>query len=114
MHDMFYLAIIWSGVLLSYFMAQKTKLTPVLYFLAFGSVMVNMGVLPEESTEFIRGFSEIGIILIMFALGFEEDTSHFIQGIKRSWGIALFGALAEVVPVLIMMLPSRMDFKPCR
>lgn len=94
MHDMFYLAIIWSGVLLSYFMAQKTKLTPVLYFLAFGSVMVNMGVLPEESTEFIRGFSEIGIILIMFALGFEEDTSHFIQGIKRSWGIALFGALA--------------------
>ncbi|PCJ26882.1 MAG: cation/H(+) antiporter [SAR86 cluster bacterium] len=94
MHDMFFLAIIWSGVFLSYFMAEKTKLTPVLYFLAFGSLMVNIGVLPQESTEFIRGFSEIGIILIMFALGFEEDTNHFIQGIKRSWGIALFGALA--------------------
>lgn len=94
MQDMFYLAIIWSGVFLSYFMAQKTKLTPVLYFLAFGSVMVNIGVLPEESTEFIRGFSEIGIILIMFALGFEEDSGHFIRGVKRSWGIALFGALA--------------------
>ena len=94
MHDMFFLAIIWSGVFLSYFLAHKTALTPVLYFLAFGSTMVNLGILPEESTEFIRGFSEIGIILIMFALGFEEDTSKFIQGIKRSWGIALFGALA--------------------
>lgn len=94
MHDMFYLAIIWSGVVVSYFLAQKTKLTPVLYFLAFGSLMVNIGVLPEQSTEFIRGFSEIGIILIMFALGFEEDSNHFVQGIKRSWGIALFGALA--------------------
>lgn len=94
MHDMMFLAIIWSGVLLSYFLADKTKLTPVLYFLAFGSVMVNIGVLPEQSSEFIRGFSEIGIILIMFALGFEEDSNHFVQGIKRSWGIALFGALA--------------------
>ena len=94
MLDMYYLAIIWSGVFLCYFLAHKTKLTPVLYFLAFGSTMVNFGVLPEESTELIRGFSEIGIILIMFALGFEESSSHFIQGIKRSWGIALFGALA--------------------
>ena len=94
MHDMIFLAIIWAGVFLSYFLAHKTKLTPVLYFLAFGSTMVNLGVLPEESTEFIRGFSEIGIILIMFALGFEEETNNFIKGIKRSWGIALFGALA--------------------
>lgn len=94
MHDMFFLTIIWSGVYLSHFLAARTKLTPVLYFLAFGSTMVNIGVLPEQSTEFIRGFSEIGIILIMFALGFEEDTQRFIKGIKRSWGIALFGALA--------------------
>jgi Kef-type K+ transport system membrane component KefB len=94
MHDMAFLAIIWSGVFVSYFLAHKTKLTPVLYFLAFGSSMVNLGILPEESTEFIRGFSEMGIILIMFALGFEEDTNNFIQGVKRSWGIAVFGALA--------------------
>jgi Kef-type K+ transport system membrane component KefB len=97
MHDMFFLTIIWSGVYLSHFLAARTKLTPVLYFLAFGSTMVNMGVLPEQSTEFIRGFSEIGIILIMFALGFEEDTQRFIKGIKRSWGIALFGALGPFV-----------------
>ena len=94
MHDMFFLTIIWSGVYLSHYLAGKTKLTPVLYFLAFGSTMVNLGVLPEQSTEFIRGFSEIGIILIMFALGFEEDTQRFVKGIKRSWGIALFGAVA--------------------
>jgi hypothetical protein len=59
MQDMFFLAIIWSGVFLSYFLAAKTKLTPVLYFLAFGSTMVNMGVLPGERSEFIRGFAEI-------------------------------------------------------
>lgn len=94
MHDMYYLAIIWAGVFISYFLAGPTKLTPVLFFLAFGSLMVNLGILPHESTEFIRGFAEIGIILIMFALGFEEDSSKFIKGIKRSWGIALFGALA--------------------
>jgi Kef-type K+ transport system membrane component KefB len=94
MQDMLFLAIIWSGIFLSYFLADKTKLTPVLYFLAFGSTMVNLGILPEQSTEFIRGFAEIGIILIMFALGFEEETNHFIRGVKRSWGIALFGALA--------------------
>ena len=29
----------------------------------------------------------------MFALGFEEETDNFIKGIKRSWGIALFGAI---------------------
>jgi len=94
MDDMQYLVIIWAGVFISYNLANRTKLTPVLYFLAFGSLMVNIGVLPHESSEFIRGFAEIGIILIMFALGFEEDTVHFIKGIKRSWEIALFGALA--------------------
>ncbi len=94
MHDMFYLAIIWGGVFVSYFLADHSKLTPVLFFLAFGSLMVNLGILPEESSEFIRGFAEMGIILIMFALGFEEDSSKFVKGIKRSWGIALFGALA--------------------
>jgi Na+:H+ antiporter len=88
------LAIIWSGVYVAFYLAKKTKLTPVLFYLAVGSILVNIGVLPEESDPFIRGFSEIGIILIMFALGFEETTENFLQSIKRSWGIALFGALA--------------------
>jgi len=104
MHDMYYLAIIWTGVVISYFLAGPTKLTPVLFFLAFGSLMVNLGILPHESTEFIRGFAEIGIILIMFALGFEEDSSKFIKGIKRSWGIALFGALAPFAAAYIVIM----------
>ena len=104
MHDMYYLAIIWGGVFISYFLAGPTKLTPVLFFLAFGSLMVNLGILPHESTEFIRGFAEIGIILIMFALGFEEDTSAFVKGIKRSWGIALFGALAPFAAAYLIIM----------
>ena len=50
--------------------------------------------LPEEPHPFIRGFAEVGIVLIMFALGFEERIGSFLQSIKRSWGIAFFGALA--------------------
>jgi len=55
--------------------------------------MVNIGILPEETTPFIEGFAKVGIILIMFALGFEENSSQFVQGIKRAWGIALLGAI---------------------
>ena len=47
MDDMQYLVIIWAGVFISYNLANRTKLTPVLYFLAFGSLMVNIGVLPQ-------------------------------------------------------------------
>ena len=36
-----------------------------------GAVLVNVGILPKEAHPFIRGFAEIGIIVIMFAIGFE-------------------------------------------
>lgn len=94
MQDLQHLAIIWFGVFLASSMAKRTQLTSVVYFLAFGCLMVNIGFLPEETTPFIEGFSKIGIILIMFALGFEENMSSFVYGIKRAWGIALFGAIA--------------------
>ncbi len=93
MHDLAQLAIIWGGVLLATWFAERTRLTAVLFFLAFGSVMVNVGVLPQETTPFVEGFSKLGIILIMFALGFEENPTKFVEGIKRAWGIALFGAI---------------------
>lgn len=93
MHELFYLAIIWLAVFIAHFVAAKTRLTPVLWFLAAGCLLVNTGVLPEQPVEFIAVFSEIGIIVIMFALGFEENPSNFIASIKRSWGIALFGAI---------------------
>ena len=94
MHDLTVLAIIWLGVFAASFAAHRTRLTPVLWYLFFGSIMVNTGILPVELPVFIIDFSELGIILIMFALGFEEETDNFLNGIKRSWGIAFFGALA--------------------
>jgi len=94
MEDLISLAIIWAAVFVAHFAAAKTRLTPVLWFLAMGSILVNLGLLPEEPGIFIKDFAEIGIIVIMFALGFEENSSNFIRSIKRSWGIALFGAIA--------------------
>jgi Kef-type K+ transport system membrane component KefB len=93
MHPLTHLAIIWAGVFVAVVAAKKTRLTPVLFFLFVGFVLVNVGVLPQQSGEFIRDFAELGIILIMFALGFEESTDNFLDSIKKSWGIALFGAL---------------------
>jgi Kef-type K+ transport system membrane component KefB len=88
------LAIIWAGVFIASLVAAKTRLTSVLYFLFFGSIMVNLGILPTESAPFIRDLAELGIILIMFTLGFEENTRNFLRSVKRSWGIAFFGAVA--------------------
>jgi Kef-type K+ transport system membrane component KefB len=97
MEELGHLALIWASVYLASVLAYRTHLTPVLYFLAFGCLMVNTGLLPLESGPFISGFSEVGIIMIMFALGFEEDSHHFMAGIKRAWGIAFFGALAPFI-----------------
>lgn len=92
-HSLVHLALIWGAVYIAVVCANKTKLTPVLFFLFFGSVMVNTGLLPVDTEPFIRGLSEIGIIIIMFAIGFEENSSNFIQSVRKSWGIAFFGAL---------------------
>ncbi len=94
MHDLAILAIIWASVFVAAFLAHKTRLTSVLWFLFCGTILVNFNLIPKEMPVFIEDFSELGIIIIMFALGFEEDTDNFIGSIKRSWGIALFGALA--------------------
>lgn len=94
MHDLAILAIIWISVFAASFFAEKTRLTPVLWYLFCGAVLVNVGILPTEMPVFITDFAELGIIVIMFALGFEEDTGNFLRSIKRSWGIALFGAIA--------------------
>lgn len=94
MHDIEILAIIWLSVFLASILSEKTRLTPVLWYLFFGSLLTNIGLLPIEMPTFITGFAELGIITIMFSLGFEEETSNFLSSIKRSWGIAFFGAIA--------------------
>lgn len=102
MDPLAHLAIIWAAVFAAVVMAKLTRLTPVLYFLFVGSLLVNIGVLPVESGSFIRIFAELGIIFIMFALGFEESTDNFMASVRRSWGIALFGALAPFVVAYVI------------
>lgn len=94
MHPLVHLAIIWAGVFIAVVAAKRTRLTPVLYFLFVGFALVNAGILPQQSGDFIREFAELGIVLIMFALGFEESTDNFLGSLRKSWGIALFGAIA--------------------
>jgi Kef-type K+ transport system membrane component KefB len=98
MHDILILAIIWASVFLASYLAHRTRLTPVLWYLFCGAGFVNLGILPTEMPIFIKDFAELGIIIIMFAIGFEEETGNFLSSIKRSWGIAFFGA---VVPFAI-------------
>ncbi len=102
MEDIKYLALIWVCVLVAGYFARLTKLTPVLWFMFLGALLVNIGVLPETIPHFIETFAEVGIIIIMFALGFEENSSAFIKGVKRSWGIALFGALAPFATAYVI------------
>jgi len=97
MDPLVHLAIIWAAVFVAVVAAKKTRLTSVLFFLFAGFVLVNTGILPVESGLFIRTFAELGIIFIMFSLGFEESTDNFMASVKRSWGIALFGALGPFI-----------------
>lgn len=91
------LTIIWGAVYLSYMAAGRIRLTPLLFQLAIEAILVNTGVIAVKSNEFICIFAELGIIVIMFALGLEERTDHFLDGIRRSWGIALFGAIGPFI-----------------
>jgi Kef-type K+ transport system membrane component KefB len=93
MKDLQSLAIIWAAVFVAHYFANRTRLTPALWFLAMGCILVNTGILPTDPGIFLTDLSELGIIVIMFALGFEESSTAFLRSIKRSWGIALFGAI---------------------
>lgn len=99
------LAVIWFGVLIAAFLAKRTSLTPVLYFLAVGAVFDNVGLLPEEPAEFVRGFAEFGIVLIMFAIGFEERIEHFMESVAISMVSAL-AMTATAVSLTMMVLKS--------
>lgn len=102
MHPLLHLAIIWAGVFCAVVAAKKTRLTPVLYFLFVGFLLVNLGVIPKESSSFIREFAELGIIFIMFSLGFEESADKFLGSLRKSWGIALFGAIAPFAAAYVI------------
>jgi len=86
MHDLAILAIIWASVFVAAFLAHKTRLTPVLWYLFCGTVLVNLNFLPQEMPIFIIDFADLGIIIIMFALGFEEDTRAGSQNLDTTLG----------------------------
>ena len=88
MHPLARLAVIWAAVFVAIVAAKKTRLTPVLFFLFMGFVLVNTGILPEESDLSIREFAVLGIIFIMFAPGFAESTALRCGGTEPgSWRI---------------------------
>lgn len=97
MQDLESLAVIWTAVFVAHYLAGKTRLTPALWFLAMGCLLVNTGILPEDPGVFLTDLSQLGIVVIMFALGFEESSSAFLKSVKRSWGIAFFGALVPFI-----------------
>lgn len=47
-------ALIWTGALVAVVAARATRLTPVVYYLGVGAILVNIGWMPRESREFIR------------------------------------------------------------
>jgi Kef-type K+ transport system membrane component KefB len=85
-------AIILAIVVVSKLLAKKTSTVDVLWLIIFGALFANIGWLPEHN-ETLDLIGEWGIVFIMFALGFDEDLSHFKEGLLRSWGIAVIGAL---------------------
>jgi len=63
--------------------ATKTNSVDVLWLIVLGAMGVNVGILPEHN-EILESIGEWGIVFIMFALGFEENVSNFMQALKKS------------------------------
>ena len=85
-------SLILGIVILSKALAKKTATVDVLWLIIFGSLFANLGLIPEHH-EVLEYIGEWGIVFIMFALGFDEDLEHFKNGLKRSLGIAIIGAI---------------------
>jgi Kef-type K+ transport system membrane component KefB len=90
-HLWIYTSIILAIVVVAKIISTKTKSVDVLWLIIFGAVAVNIGILPHES-EILEAIGDWGIVFVMFALGFEENVTNFMKGLKRSWGIAIIGA----------------------
>ena len=87
-----YSAIIFFLIVMAKLLSSKTSTVDVLWLIIFGSIGVNIGILPEHH-EVLESIGEWGILFVMFALGFDEDFNHFMKGMKRSIGIAIIGAI---------------------
>lgn len=87
-----YSTIIFAIILIAKLISKKTGTVDVLWLIVGGAILTNLGLLPTDH-EFLETIGEWGIVFIMFALGLEENTKRFAQGIKRGLGVALIGAL---------------------
>ncbi len=85
-------AIIFATVIVAKIIAVKTSTVDVLWLIVIGAILGNLGIIPQEN-EALEYIGQIGIIFIMFALGFEESLENFLSGIRKAWGIAIIGAL---------------------
>jgi Kef-type K+ transport system membrane component KefB len=85
-----YLLMFWILSYVSAWLAQITKLSPLLFYLLFGGILTNCDII--EHSPVMDVIAEVAITLVFFALGFEENVSHFLAGIKKAWGIASIGA----------------------
>jgi Kef-type K+ transport system membrane component KefB len=93
LHNVWFLSSIILGiVLLSKIFSKRSSTVDVLWLILFGSIAVNVGLLPERN-EVLEYIGEWGIVFIMFALGFDEDLEHFTEGLRKSMGIAVIGAI---------------------
>lgn len=93
LHNVWFLsAVILGIVVLAKIFADKTRTVDVLWLIVLGAIFANLGILPSHN-EVLEYIGEWGIVFVMFALGFDEDLDHFKDGLKRSMGIAVIGAL---------------------
>ncbi|HHD72492.1 MAG TPA: cation:proton antiporter [Epsilonproteobacteria bacterium] len=91
-HLWIYTSLILAIVLFAKILSATTNTVDVLWLIVLGAVGVNIGILPEKNP-ILEAIGDWGIVFVMFALGFVENVAHFLQGLKRSWGIAVIGAI---------------------
>ncbi|BAF70385.1 cation:proton antiporter [Nitratiruptor sp. SB155-2] len=104
-HNIWFISTIILGiVILSKTIAKKTSTVDVLWLIIFGALFANLGIIPQQHGV-LEYIGEWGIVFIMFALGFDEDLDHFKEGLKRSLGIAIIGA---IFPFLAGFLSAKM------
>lgn len=90
LRDLTTLLLFWGTTYLAAVASQKTRLSPLLFYLIFGSVYGNCKLVSHSTV--INFIAELAITVVFFALGFEENVEHFLHGIKKAWGIASIGA----------------------
>lgn len=92
------LLLLLSIVLLSQWLAEKTKTADVLFFLLGGFLATNLGLL-SPSNELVEIFAFIGTIFLFFYLGLEENLANFIRGVAQGWKIAVAGVILPFAAV---------------